>query len=103
MKAVEIATKAAELVGGERDRQHGDKTVNFENIATLWTAYLCARGLLYFDGPSGETATLEPLDVAQMMTLMKIARTMSGEHNPDDYIDGAGYQACAGEIAAAER
>jgi hypothetical protein len=34
-----------------------------------------------------------------MMTLLKVARTKIGSHNPDDYVDGAGYMAIAGEIA----
>jgi hypothetical protein len=34
-----------------------------------------------------------------MMEGMKIARRYSGSHNVDDYVDGAGYAACAGEIA----
>ena len=34
------------------------------------------------------------------MTLLKIARSQAGDHNIDDYIDGVGYQAIAGEIAS---
>ena len=40
MKASDIAKKASELVAGERDRAHGDKHKNFENIATMWNAWL---------------------------------------------------------------
>lgn len=90
MKAHEIAGKAAELVGGVRDRQHGAKVANFENIANLWQAYLEIQG--------GDDLT--GLDVAHMMNLLKIARTFTGEHNEDDAIDACGYAACAGEIAA---
>ena len=35
------------------------------------------------------------------MTLLKIARSQAGQHNIDDYVDGAGYQAIAGHIAEA--
>lgn len=93
MKASDIAKKASELVSGERDRQHGDKVKNFENIATLWNAYLGVA----------EKRTGRPLDardVGNMMALMKVARQFSGEFNVDDFIDGCGYLACAGEIAA---
>ena len=89
--AKKIAATAARLVGGDRARKHGDKLVNHGNIAALWSAYLARRGA---------AVTLTPADVALMMVLLKVARTLSGAHNPDDYIDAAGYAACAGEIAA---
>jgi hypothetical protein len=89
MKAHEIAAKAAELVGGDRDRQHGAKLDNFRRIALLWSAWMLARK----PGPIG------PHDVGVMMVLMKCARTQSGALNIDDYVDAAGYAACAGEVA----
>ena len=90
-KAHEIAARAAELVGGDRDRQHGQKLDNFRRIADMWNAYLGIRR---------DTAKpLDPEEVGHMMALMKIARTQSGALNIDDYVDGAGYMACSGEIA----
>lgn len=94
LKAHEIASKAAELVAGDRDRQHGQKRDNFQRIATMWQAYYDIRRNPY--------DALDPTDVGHMMVLMKIARTQSGSVNPDDYIDAAGYAACAGEIATHE-
>jgi predicted metallopeptidase len=91
MKAHEIARTAADLVGGERDRQHGQKKDNFRRIAALWQAYLTIR--------RDPKSPLDAVDVGHMMVLMKIARTQSGGLNPDDYIDACGYAACAGEIA----
>ncbi len=41
---------------------------------------------------------LDAHDVANLMEGMKIARRYSGSFNVDDYIDGAGYAAVAGEI-----
>jgi hypothetical protein len=38
--------------------------------------------------------------VANLMEGLKIARRYTGKFNADDYIDGCGYSACAGEIAA---
>lgn len=38
----------------------------------------------------------------QFMEVLKIARSSQGGHCLDDYIDGAGYAALAGEAAAAE-
>lgn len=91
MKAHELCAKAAELVGGDRAKTHGDKVENHRNIAALWNAYL---GWRLDDGHK-----LTPRDVALMMALLKIARTKTGGHNPDDYIDLAGYAGVAGEIA----
>ena len=88
-EASAIALKAAELVGGDRAKTHGDKKANHQNIADLWSAYL-----------SGQlSAPISAKQAALMMALLKIARTKSGSENPDDYVDLAGYAACAGEIA----
>jgi hypothetical protein len=89
MKAIDIAKKAAELVGGDRAQTHGDMEENFNRVADLWTAYLGKR----IDCP------LNAVDIGNMMALLKIARTQGGEVNADDFVDGAGYLACAGEIA----
>lgn len=91
--AAGIASRAAELVGGDRDRQHGQKSDNFMRIATMWGAYLGIR--------RDRDAPLNAVDVGHMMSLLKTARTQSGAFNPDDYVDGVGYLACAGEIAQA--
>jgi hypothetical protein len=90
--AAAICRRAAELVGGDRQRTHGDKVANHANIAALWTAFLRRK---LRDG-----ATITALDVALMMVLLKVARTLTGNPNPDDYIDAAGYAGVAGEIAA---
>lgn len=94
MRATEIAGRAADLVGGDRDRQHGQKEDNFRRIATMWNAWLQTR--------KDPAETLGAHDVGIMMVLMKLARTQSGNLNIDDYIDACGYAACAGEVAQAE-
>lgn len=91
LRATEIAAKAAELVGGQRDRQHGQKRDNFTRIAAVWNAWLAIR--------RDPAAPLDAHDVGMMMAFMKGARTQSGAVNTDDYIDMAGYAACAGEVA----
>jgi hypothetical protein len=91
--AAEILTRAASLVSGERDRQHGAKAQNFQNIANVWNALL------------GDQIT-RPITAAQVGVLMaglKLARTMSGSFNVDDAIDCAGYVACFAEIAQGEK
>jgi len=92
--AAAIAQKASELIGGQRNRQHGAKRRNFENIATLWQAWLD----ILATKQSKPSTTLSSHDIGIMMVLMKAARTQTGQTNLDDYIDMAGYAACAGEI-----
>ena len=87
MRAAEVCSKAAELVGGDREAQHGPKLDNFTRIADLWQGWLSARR----SGP------LQAHDAAVMMALLKLARTQSGAFNADDYIDAAGYAGCAVE------
>lgn len=94
MTPTQILMRAAELVGHYRARTHGDFRLNHERIADLWTCYL--------SGKVGVPVELRPTDVALLMSLLKIARTLSGEHNPDNYTDGAGYLAIAGSLADEE-
>lgn len=99
MEAVEILNTAANLVGGDRAKTHGDKVGNHTKIANLWNAYISNKyPALALPHPFDAT------DVAQMMILLKIARTQSGgTHNPDNYVDAAGYAGVAGECAKIER
>lgn len=93
MKAHTFATEAAGLVGGDRERTHGNKTDNHQRIADMWNGALRGMG----------KPTREPLDAhdaANLMEVLKIARRYAGAFNPDDYVDGAGYACVAGEIKA---
>lgn len=94
LRATDIAGRASDLVGGDRDRQHGQKHDNFSRIATMWNAWLSVR--------KDPAAPLTAHDVGVMMVAMKLARTQSGALNLDDYIDACGYAACAGEVAQIE-
>lgn len=92
MKAHGIATEAARLVSQDRERQHGEKSINGQCMAYMLEAVEKCRAL-----------TNHPYDAEHgfnCMESIKIARRYSGQKNPDDYIDGAGYSACAGEVAA---
>lgn len=90
-RATDIAGRAATLVGGDRDRQHGAKHDNFSRIASVWNAWLAIR--------KDPAEPLTAHDVGCMMAMMKLARTQSGALNVDDYVDACGYAACAGEVA----
>ena len=95
MTAGDICQRAADLVGGDRAATHGPKEKNHQNIAVMWNAYLSIR-------PDPD-APISELDVAIMMNQMKVSRTQTGKHNPDDYVDMAGYAGVAGEIAGGDR
>lgn len=86
MNRTEILKKANECVCGDREQDYGSPESNFELIANLWSTYLD------FD--------ITAVDVAMMMSLLKVARVKSGRWHEDNFIDLAGYAACAGEIAS---
>lgn len=74
--------EACEIVNGARNQTYGNVEDNFERIATLWSVYL-------------DTA-VTPIDVAMMMVLLKTARVSTGGvSHYDNYVDIAGYAACA--------
>lgn len=85
-----ICEKAGSLVSGDRAKQHGDMAKTFECIAGLWSAYL-----RHCEDP----INLSNEDVCNMNELQKIGRRLGGDHNIDDYIDGAGYAGISGELA----
>lgn len=85
MKASTVLATAATLVDGDRRETHGDPKQSFERAAQLWSAYL--------------GATVTPGDVPMMLALLKINRSLYGEHNDDDFIDAAGYIALASEVS----
>ena len=91
MNTTDILKKTEKLVSGDRGAKHGDIVATHENIARLWSSYLQNKFKLNLN--------LLPEDVANLMTLLKIARTQAGKFNLDDFIDACGYAAIAGEIA----
>lgn len=91
MNTTEILETSKNLVSNDRNDKHGDKVDNHENIARLWSGFIQNKTKLNIN--------ILPEDVANMMALLKIARTQAGQHNPDDYVDACGYSAIAGEIA----
>ena len=80
----QILTEANKIVNGARNEAYGTPEDNFKKIASYWSSYL------------GKEVSAH--DVAIMMILLKVARTQSGTGSMDNYIDIAGYAACAGEI-----
>ena len=91
MNTTEILKKTEKLVSESRHDKHGDKVINHENIARLWTSYLQNKFKI--------ALVILPEDVACLMTLLKLARTQGGKFNLDNFVDACGYAAIAGEIA----
>lgn len=88
--------KAKECILHDRnDTYGGSPEKSFGVIAKLWDTYLGNR-LVRKD----EEDYITGHDVAIMMTLLKIGRIITGEYHEDNYIDLAGYAACAMECAA---
>lgn len=85
-KREEVLRKANEMVNGQREEDYGTPENNFNNIADVWSWYLDLE--------------LSALDVANMMTLMKMARIKGNSFKADSYIDAIGYLACGYEIAS---
>ena len=85
MIAADVCTRAADLVDGDRRRQHGEPEETHARIAALWSAYLADRQL------TGH-------DVAMLLLLVKVARIATGTPNPDNYVDIAGYAGIAAEL-----
>lgn len=90
MKANQIARKSASLVGGDRKAAYGDVTIGLARIAAIWNGILIAAGAI-------PARALNAHDVANMMEGLKIARRYTGPYRADNYVDGAGWAAVAGE------
>lgn len=80
----QILEEANKIVNGARNEAYGKPEDNFNLIADFWSQYLNKEVTAH--------------DVAIMMILLKIARTKTGKGSLDNYVDIAGYAACAGEI-----
>ena len=85
MTCKEILNDAKKLIGGNRQKDYGDKLTNHQNIAALWSVFL--------------QVNITAHDAAVCMALVKVARLMH-QHKKDNYIDLAAYASIAGEIEA---
>lgn len=96
-----IAAKAVKIVNGTRRGAYGTPESNFGRIATLWNAYLVARGILppeVLADPAGKNGLVEG-DVAAMMRLMKEARLIETPDHRDSFVDIVGYALCGAEVS----
>ena len=80
-----ILDTAKSYITRDRQADHGDAEDNFSRIAGYWSLHT--------------GVTLTATDVAVMMALLKVARIKQNPQHVDNWVDGAGYFACGGEIA----
>lgn len=89
-----ILREAEGLITGDRNKNYGSPTENFDTTAALWNAQLGHKlkpGQVF-------TAT----DVALLMVQLKMARLKTSTSKRDHYLDIAGYIACGWECQEAE-
>ena len=79
-----ILDESRHCVCRSREEDYGSPEDSFGMIARLWSAYM---GIQF-----------EPVHVAEMMVLLKLARLAGGSRSMDNWVDIAGYAACGGEI-----
>ena len=85
----DILDEAKELITGDRQKAYGSAYENFKKIAHLWSEYL--------------DTGISVQDVANLMILLKVARSTGPEQKDDNYIDICGYAALAGELIAGSK
>jgi len=76
--------QAFDVVNGERQDAYGNPEDAFALIAAYWSAFL--------------KRLVTPLEVSQMLMLMKIARMSGQKPHADNYVDLAGYAALAADL-----
>lgn len=84
MNREQVLKEALKIVTNDRQKNYGTPEDNFSIIANLWGSYLGCK--------------ISTTDVALLMVLLKIARARSNNGYVDNYVDIAGYAACAGEL-----
>ena len=91
----EILQRSLDIIDN-RKADYGDPRDMFALIAKYWSTYL--------ESHQKTAGGLAASDVAEMMTLFKIARATHGENDKtaDDLIDAVGYMAFASGLRLAE-
>lgn len=92
--AATLLEDVAEVVTNKRGT-HGDAVENMEHIASLWTSFLQALGLL------DEDQEVTGSQAAQMMVLLKLSRAAVGDYTIDHDRDIAGYAAISAACVVA--
>ena len=95
MNRSETLEAAKQIVCADREEQYGAPEDNFGVIGELWGAYIQAACV-----GNDTDVWVRAEDVANMMILLKVARAATAiEPKMDNWVDIAGYAACAAELA----
>lgn len=86
--------EAEKLITGDRNKNYGSPTENFDATAALWNIQLGHKL------KPGESFTAT--DVALLMIQLKMARLKTSPSNRDHYVDIEGYAACGWECQEVE-
>lgn len=78
---------------GDRDKTYGPPLESYENIAKFWNIFLADK----IKRSHSPWELLTPADVAKMMILFKVSRSLNSAHR-DNWLDIAGYAACGCEV-----
>lgn len=88
-----ILQEAERIINGDRAEQYGNACDSLERIASMWNSYIFAT----YEGPQ----PLGPVDVANMMVLLKVSRSKTSldryEFHRDSHVDMAGYAGLGGK------
>lgn len=87
-RELDILEEALNITNGDRQADYGSAAQSFGRIADLWTIYLGPR----------LNRHLTPIDVAQMMVLLKVSRSVTTPKR-DTFVDQAGYSRLAHVLA----
>lgn len=90
----QILNEARSIICSDRNQQYGEPEDNFAVIGELWSQYLRRAKDADID--------LDGYDVGMLMALFKVGRLETGAPKRDNFVDLAGYVACAAEIALRE-
>lgn len=90
----QILREAEKLITGDRNKNYGSPTENFDTTAALWNLQLGHKL------KPGESFTAT--DVALLMVQLKMARLKTSTSKRDHYLDIAGYIACGWECQEVE-
>lgn len=85
MNLGDACDKAKTIITGERLDQYGKPEDSFQIIADYWNVFLVSKKIIIED-----SYELDRVDVAEMLTLFKIARE-ANQHKVDNYVDAIGY------------
>lgn len=85
MQRSEILAKATEYVTKDRAATHGNAEDSFAELGRVWGARL--------------GVAIAPHQVAIMLADLKSVLAWSNPAHIDNWVDGAGYYACGGEVA----